>query len=68
MSDDEQISIGKAILVQEVTILRNRLRESGADFDVLTDSVIAAASWKQLREWKSDFNRLLRTLSAGGGR
>jgi hypothetical protein len=65
---DIQMSLNKTILIQEVVFLRNRLREQGADLDTLTDEAISSSSWKQLREWKSDFAALLRTLGGSKSR
>jgi hypothetical protein len=49
--------------------LRDKLNELGAFYgDELTDDAINSANVQTLKGWKRDFDRLVRTLSAGVGR
>lgn len=64
--NDDQYAVEKDILIQEVTGLRDRLEELGLTLSgTLTDEVLHSASWEQLRRWKTAFDRLVRSLSAG---
>jgi len=65
MTADTDISVDRAILIQEVTILKNRLEELGSELPALNDEAILNANLKTLRGWKRDFSELIRTISAG---
>ncbi len=65
-TNDERLFLYYELLSQEIRLLRDRLQELGADMSRLDDVTLSEASHSDLRLWKHDFERLIRTLSAGG--
>jgi len=62
----DRLALHYTLLAEEVRALRDKLSSLGADMTKLTDDDIQSASHAELRLWHQSFDRLVRTLSAGG--